>query len=240
MGRYRVCVSLMPDREEDFVSLAERALDEGADALELRLDRVIDTDTAVSVVKGVKVLGARVISTFRSTAEGGRFEGDAGQLVRVLSAVSEHSDLVDVDLTSLSLAEIRTLVRNLGADRVLASAHLPRGDHDVRDLMEIAERLRAYGGIVKVITSPESADGVVSTLELYRALDWSQGRLIAFSSGQRWSLTRPLSLVLGAPFTYAALKGREVAPGQLGIGDTRKFAVFLESVKVSDVIRADR
>ncbi|MCS7094874.1 MAG: type I 3-dehydroquinate dehydratase [Thaumarchaeota archaeon] len=240
MGQYRVCVSLMADSEEEFMVLAERALDEGADAIELRLDRVGDTATAVSIAKRVKSLGTEVVSTFRTKAEGGQFEGSVEQLAKRLSAVSEHSDLVDIDLTSLSLPEVEGIASDLGEDRVLASAHLPHGDQDARDLVDVANRLRAYGYIVKVVTSPESSEGVIATLGLYRLMDWSRGRLIAFSSGQRWSLTRPLSLVLGAPFTYAALRGREVAPGQLSVRDTKRFANFLGSVMIVDAVRANR
>ncbi|MEN3047771.1 MAG: type I 3-dehydroquinate dehydratase [Candidatus Caldarchaeales archaeon] len=240
MGPFRVCASLMSETVEGFEVLAREALDEGADLIELRLDALTTPDLAASAVRGAKDLGATVIATVRSREEGGRYSAGPKKLVEVLKAVSGHADLVDLDRASLELREVRSLASELGEDRVLASAHLGPGDPGVQELVQVAEALSSYGYLVKLVTSPVTAAGAASTLGLFREVGWSRGRLVAFSVGERWSLTRPLSLVLGAPFTYAALKGREVAPGQLSVRETKLLAEIFSRVMALAPARADR
>lgn len=240
MGAFKVCASLMSETAEGFKALTSRALEEGADLIELRLDALAELNLAASVVDGAKDLGATVIATVRSREEGGRYSGGPKPLVEVLRAVSEHADLVDLDRTSLMIREVRSLASELGAERVIASVHLGPGDPSVAELVKLAEVLRSHGDLVKLVTSPVTAAGAASTLALYREVEWSRGGLVSFSVGERWSLTRPLSLVLGAPFTYAALKGKEVAPGQLSVPETKLLAELLNRVVALAPARADR
>jgi 3-dehydroquinate dehydratase-1 len=107
---------------------------------------------------------------------------------------------------------------------VIASSHLGPDGFSRENLTSVAEGLREYGELVKVVTRPSSLEGALTTLSLYRALRWAKGNLIAFSVGWEYAFTRPMSLLLGAPFTYAALKGMAVAPGQMTVKETKSAA----------------
>ncbi len=222
--RFRVCVSVATGSQKKMVELARMAQQEGADLVELRLDWLKRLDQAEYVVREVRSLGIEVVTTLRSSAEGGKFAGGPEEAATILRRLGPRSDLVDVDFTALGHSEVREVVAELGRSRVIASLHLGPDGVEKSRLESAAEGLREHADLVKVVTRPPSLEGALATLSLYRSLRWAKGRLIAFSVGREYAFTRPMSLVLGAPFTYAALKGREVAPGQMTVEETRSSA----------------
>ncbi|MDJ0274476.1 MAG: type I 3-dehydroquinate dehydratase [Aigarchaeota archaeon] len=228
--RYRVCVSIASGGHRRMVELARRAQEEGADMVELRIDYLDRLDQADVTLREVRSLGIETVATLRSSAEGGRFSGGPEEAADVLRRVGPRSDLIDVDSHALGHEQVRQVVAELGRSRVIASAHLGPNGSDPEKLAELAHALREHGDLVKVVTRPSSLVGAIATLSLYHSLPWSKGNLIAFSVGKEYAFTRPLSLVLGAPFAYAALQGMEVAPGQMTVEETRRAAHSLSEL----------
>jgi len=222
--RFRVCVSVASKSHRRMVELARRAQQEGADLVELRVDWLRRLDQAEYVVREVRSMGIETVTTLRSSAEGGKFEGGPEEAASVLRRLGPRSDLIDIDSTALSHVQVREVVAELGRSRVIASSHLGPDGFSRENLASVAEGLREYGELVKVVTRPSSLEGALITLSLYRALRWAKGNLIAFSVGREYAFTRPMSLLLGAPFTYAALKGMAVAPGQMTVEETKSAA----------------
>jgi len=222
--RFRVCVSIASRSHRRMVELAKRAQQEEADLVELRIDWLRRLDQAEYTVKEVRSLGIETITTLRSSAEGGKFRGGPDEAASVLRRLGAKSDLVDVDSAALNHAQVREVIAELGRSRVIASSHLGPDVVERSRLTSVAEGLREYAEYVKVVTRPSSLEGALATLSLYRSLRWARGNLIAFSIGREYAFTRPMSLMLGAPFTYAALKGMEVAPGQMTVEGTRSSA----------------
>ncbi len=225
--RFRVCVSVASGSHRRAVELARRAQEEGADLVELRVDWLRRLDQAEYVVREVRSLGTETVTTLRSSAEGGRFEGGPEEAASVFRRLGPRSDLVDVDSSALNHAQVREVVAELGRSRVIASSHLGTDGFGGTRLASVAEGLREHAELVKVVSRPSSLEGAIATLSLYRTLNWARGHLIAFSVGREYAFTRPMSLLLGAPFTYAALKGMEVAPGQMTVEETRRAAESL-------------
>ncbi|MCS7145411.1 MAG: type I 3-dehydroquinate dehydratase [Nitrososphaerota archaeon] len=223
----RICVSLLPRNTHELGEMVGSALDLGARLIELRLDGLSERDLLVAA-KQLEGLDARKIVTIRPTREGGLYAGCEERRLELLRCVSPTADFVDLEhdvvYTDSRLVEE---IRGLGV-KVVYSRHFLGESLGGRELRRIVLEGLRVADIVKIVNSPAKASEAVEILALCSEIGF-RGRLVAFSMGERWSLTRILSVLLGAPFTYASLPGRPVAPGQLN---------FTEAVEALEVLQS--
>ncbi|MEO0158365.1 MAG: type I 3-dehydroquinate dehydratase, partial [candidate division WOR-3 bacterium] len=166
-------------------------------------------------------LDARKIVTLRPSWEGGHYEGDEKRRLELIGRVAAWADFVDLerDIVDSNPALVDEL-RGMGV-RVISSRHFVGGSPIGSELRRIvSEGLKAVD-IVKVVNSPGALSEAVEMLALYSEASF-RDRLVSFSMGERWCLTRVFSVLLGAPFTYASLPGQPVAPGQLSFPEVVK------------------
>ncbi|RUM88524.1 MAG: hypothetical protein DSZ24_03405 [Thermodesulfatator sp.] len=222
-----ICVSVAQSTVEGARGLM--ASHREADLFEVRLDALNDPAVA-PFFPSPKPL----IFTFRAEEEGGfrRFPLE-GRLHWLKEAAKQGAAFVDLELASgpEAISELRA---HLEKTRLILSYHnfhkTPGRDYLRDKVKEMAELGASVGKVVCLVREPrEGLDLLSLILWARRHLDFP---LVAFGMGPAGRWTRAVSLLLGAPFTFAApYAGAETAPGQLAVRDLRQ---------VLDIFKGDR
>jgi len=176
----------------------------GIGAVEIRADRLRADEVAGLVASAA----CPVIVTVRSVAQGGRFDGSAGEKRRILEvALAAGAAFVDVELDGplADLAEGET------ASRAILSHH--GGPCEAESLARTHERLRrSRAARLKLVPDASRAGEIAALRTLLRG---SEGRLAAFATGRAGAASRVFATSWGSWGTYGATaRGRESAPGQ--------------------------
>jgi 3-dehydroquinate dehydratase type I len=224
----KVCVSIMPRNIGEFGQLCERALELGARLVELRLDGLQEGEIG-GAARLVQDMSIKKIITLRPSWEGGLYAGDEQKRLELLRRVSVDAEYVDLERRTVD-ANPRLVeeLRNVGV-KVISSKHYFGEAPSSLELRRVVAEGLGMADIVKVVNNPGKVSEAMDILALYSEASF-RGRVISFSMGERWCLTRVLSVLLGAPFTYASLPGQPVAPGQPSFPDTLEaLEVFLKS-----------
>jgi 3-dehydroquinate dehydratase-1 len=216
----RICVSIATDSIGDMRTQMGRAFELGADFVEIRFDffspdRVMEAAGAAGAERG------RTIFTLRSKGEGGKFAGPEEERVRLLRKLAEMRPmLLDVELLTLQANDNLADYLELVSIPTLVSWHDFDGTPPNEELAKVMTEMRIYSNYVKVVTTARSVDDSVRLLDLYGGAFGLHP--IIFAMGEAGVLTRIMSALYGAPYTYAALE-KAMAPGQLTIGQMRKL-----------------
>ncbi len=189
------------------------------DMVEWRLDLFAQYRSQGKLLEGLGLLGLRprhpVLATNRPKEQGGVFEGGELQRIEMLKrAVDAGAEWVDLE--DGATKETLEWFREKGT-RILLSHHDFTATPDAGALHGIVERMARRGvDAVKIVTFAHNAQDNLRVLELipFGKREWGVD-VLAFCMGPlgRWS--RPVSLLLGSPWTYVQLPGRPgSAPGQ--------------------------
>lgn len=157
-----------------------------------------------------------LIATFRSP------EGDFLKLSKMLAlAIESGCAYIDIDIsTPDSYRDELVLVAKRRGVNVILSYHNFIETPSTDQLNRITEGLFSNGAqIAKVACMANTTDDCDKVLGLYNV----HKNLVAFCMGDIGNKTRLASPLLGAPFTYASIKGKETASGQLAFEEMEKF-----------------
>ena len=223
-----ICVPVMAPTNRQALAGMKKAF-ALADAVELRLDRVLRPDLSLLVHPRKGLL----LVTNRRKEEGGFYEGPEMDRVGLLvEAARRGADFVDVEASTGE-----TLIHRLAAEaegkrqgtKLIVSHHDFRGTPSWAALVRRFNACRAFGPhAVKIVTYAQTAEDNLRLLRLIpRSL--AQGQpIIAFCMGPGGKISRVLAPLLGSFITYASLrKGAESAPGQFTVGEMRKVMGLL-------------
>ncbi|MEM2041390.1 MAG: type I 3-dehydroquinate dehydratase [Nitrososphaerota archaeon] len=209
----KICVSIAGKNFEEVTNQLEVLNEAGAKLVEMRLDFLID-NKYLEVLKAASNYGFKIVSTVRCRTDGGVFDKSEEQRKKILLESASIATYVDVEYdTYLSDEQFIEKLKDRGS-KILLSKHFFEYNPNHQTLIMILERMKDYGDLYKIITSPKNLFDANNLLSLYK-YDWTKGRLIAFCMGEQWAFTRLLSIFLGAPFTYAHNGNSPVASGQL-------------------------
>ncbi|MBX6423517.1 type I 3-dehydroquinate dehydratase [Thermosulfurimonas sp. F29] len=226
-----ICVSIAEPTVEDALTTLAQA-EAQADLCEIRLDALEEPAVAPFLPARRKPL----LFTFRAEDEGGFRSVPLPQRLRWLSeAASAGADYVDIELAAGPEA-IRELHKISRTTRLILSYHnfknTPKEDYLKDKIKEMVELGAAIGKVVCM--AKEVEDG----LRLLGLISWARRRfdfpLIAFAMGPLGKWTRVVSVLLGAPFTYAAAKpSGATAPGQLTVEELRRALDLISGERIS-------
>ena len=211
----KVCVSLATDSVDRLPSLINRAIQRGADYVEIRFDHLIykDIDHALEISKKIK---NRAIFTLRSKDEGGFFEGDLDEQISLLEKIGLTKPmLLDIEITVLKKDKgLRKFLQDKKIP-ILVSSHDFRTTPNISALLKKFEEMSKYSNYLKLVTTARNSEDNFKVLSLYD--NNINTNLIAFAMGELGISSRLLcTLYGGSPFTYASLDNL-LAPGQLDI-----------------------
>lgn len=202
---------------EDAPRKAREARDQGADAVEVRVDMYEEPDEALSDVSACDALP--VIATYRATEE-----TEEEERAEYLVAATEDATAVDIDVTSPSATVDRVTGAAAKNDAtVIASSHDFERTPSIDRMWGTLEEAWGVGDVAKIAVTPEDEGDVLDLLRLtLEARGNGEGPFCAISMGPLGSYTRFVAPLYGSCLTYASFGGG-TAPGQLSVREVREY-----------------
>jgi len=208
---------------------AERAKENGADILELRIDLLNDEERDVERIKEfISMLQMPIIVTNRRKEEGGSFTGTEEERIALLSRIIETAkvDFVDIELFS-SPAERTKLVENAKSHHipVIFSFHDFSGMPPRAELLKlIASMYEGGGSIAKIAVTPKTLSDALLLLNLTHEISREGKLFAAIGMGPIGRHLRVVAPLYGSVLTYGFIEGgEEVAPGQFSVKELRSM-----------------
>jgi 3-dehydroquinate dehydratase-1 len=204
----KICASII-----DGNIAAMKAVEPTVDLFELRIDLIGEgwQETARAMTRPW-------IACNRLAEDGGQWrDSEARRIERLLQAVELGASIVDIELRTRNLENIVPLIKKRAG--CLISSHDFERTPPADDLKAaVARQQRAGADICKVVTT---ACDVNDNLSILRAVaDLPQTQVVSFAMGPLGILSRVLSPLAGAYFTYASIEtGKESAAGQMAVRD---------------------
>jgi 3-dehydroquinate dehydratase type I len=218
--REKICVPIVEKTTAEALR-AVRQAGRVADFIELRLDYLRQPEWECLLESSPKP----VIVTHRRKEEGGKFSTNAAGRFRVLrEAIDLGANYVDVEMKNRR-SLVRDLIEKKKTAEVILSYHDFRGTPPYRELRRLFERMVGLeADIVKIVTYARSPEDNASTLLLIPYALERKKRIVTFCMGERGRVSRVISPLIGAAWTYASLTDdRASAPGQLTVGQMRQI-----------------
>jgi len=187
---------------------------QGADAVECRLDMLNSPPTEDELEVLLRKCPLETIVTNRPADEGGQFQGNPSQQLKVLHDAAEcHPAFIDLEM-------------DVPADDWPLHTPIILSHHDFKscpnNLEVLISRLDASNAQVnKIAFMPDKAEDVVRAFDVLRAC---RKPTIAIAMGEAGIISRVLAGKFCAFGTFAALrKGSESAPGQLTLDELKSL-----------------
>ncbi len=212
MRNPKICVAIV-DRDIP----AMKDVEPMVDLFELRIDLIGEDWQDVA-----RAMSRPWIACNRLAEDGGQWrDSEARRIEHLLHAVELGASIVDIELRTRNLDNIVPLIKKRAG--CLISSHDLEKTPPVEDLKAtVARQLRAGADICKVVTTARDVSDNLSILQLVADLQATQ--IVSFAMGALGILSRVLSPLAGAYFTYASIEtGKESALGQLAVRDLVKI-----------------
>lgn len=188
------------------------------DIIELRLDLIKgERDSLLQERRNLPCLP--VITTLRSTREGGNFSGDSAEWLESVRPWFDCSDFIDIERKYAGYAP---LVRESGAG-IIASAHLNYMP-SVQELSDIERDLRSYGDLPKIVVTPGCRDDL---LDLLAYTNSSPKPICVSVMGEKFRFARVVLPLFGSVLVYCHM-GQTAAAGQYHISEMKKILKMLK------------
>ncbi len=223
-----LCTVLEEDVEST-VKSAKKSFENGADCIELRIDKLKDNSMIKEVIK--KIEGPKLL-VCRPKDWDGFFEGtEEDRIERLLIAIDNGADAVDVELKTPPVLREKVIkkAKQKKIPVLIAYENFEKTPSNKELLNILKEEQKLGADIAKFAVIAKNYSDMIRVLQVVleakKILDIP---FVAIAMGKFGSASRPLSCVLGSSMTYcAAEKGKEGAPGQLQIKDTRMIIELL-------------
>ena len=215
----KICVSVPPQTVTEALDLIEKAENQNADFIEVRLDSLKKHDKLADITHSSNT---PLIATNRSTNCQGKFSGSETERQKILTeAVRNGFEYVDIELSTPKLQNITSNLREMGA-KPIVSFHDFNETPSSSQLNKILEKEVASGAeVCKIVTTAKLVGDNLKVLDFMSKFS-KNARIVCFAMGELGKPSRLLSPVFGAFFTIASLeRGRRTAQGQLTIQEMR-------------------
>ncbi len=213
-----ICIPIIVRNTEEAISEMSLA-SKYADIVELRLDYIPELYNAETCIeKLLKSKTKPVIVTNRPEREGGKFNGNEEERLRLLQkAIELGADYVDVENDSINQ------ITRCGSSKTIISYHnfkeTPQNISKVYD-----DICHHKPDIVKIVTY---ANDITDNFRIFELLSTANLPIISFCMGELGSISRILTKKFGGFLTFASLeKGKESAPGQLTVDELSRTYNF--------------
>ncbi len=222
----RICVSILPKNNIEALELIKRAETVTANLIEIRLDYLETSRNLLELSKSTKI---PLIATNKLRSEKGNFSGTENDRQQtLLNAAKNGFTYVDVDLSSPNHNETIEQIKELGA-KPIVSYHKFDGMLNASEMGKILEQEISIGAVVcKIVTTAKHVEDNLTALNFVSVMH-SRAKIVCFCMGGIGKVSRLLSPLFGAYFTFASLdEGNETASGQLSIQEMRSTYDLLE------------
>ena len=224
----RICVSILPKTNIEALNLIEKAENAKADLIEVRLDCLEFSRKLSDLSASTKI---PLIATNKLQSQKGFFAGTETERQQTLLNVAKNGfEYVDVDFSSPNHKETINQLKLLGA-KPIVSYHKFDGTLNVSAMeMVLDEEISSGASICKIVTTAKQIEDNLPLLS-FVSFASSKAKLVCFCMGEQGKISRLLSPLFGAFFTFASLEqGCETAAGQISISEM-KIAYTLLGIK---------
>jgi 3-dehydroquinate dehydratase type I len=215
----RICASIFPKTDLEALNLIEKAEKAKADFIEVRLD-CLDISRKLSDLSASTNIP--LIGTNKLQSEKGFFLGtETERQQTLLNTAKSGFAYVDVDLSSPKREETITQLKQLGS-KPIVSYHKYDGILNVSTMEKILdEEIVCGASICKIVTTAKQIEDNLPALS-FVSFNSRKTKLVCFCMGEHGRVSRVLSPLFGAFFTFASLEqGSETADGQMSIEEMR-------------------
>jgi 3-dehydroquinate dehydratase type I len=221
----RICVSIIPKDMTEALNLIAKAEKAQADFVEVRMDCLEETRNLSDLPKSTKL---PLIATNKLQSERGFFAGtELERQQTLLNAAKNSFQYVDVDFSSQRCAETINRLKETGAETI-ASYHKFDGILTASAMEKILDQQIASGAaICKIVLTANQIDDNLPILN-FVSFASTKAKLVCFSMGEQGKISRLLSPLFGAYFTFASLgQGSQTAAGQMSISEMKTAYTLL-------------
>jgi 3-dehydroquinate dehydratase / shikimate dehydrogenase len=218
----RLCVAIFVNSPDQAKRDAALAAEFGADVVELRVDRLTDSEIVAALVKEISL---PTIVTCRPTWEGGESPLDDRQRASLILVASDKAFARDVELKLyreffVCAWEIAAGLSPPDRPLVIMSTHDFTGRPERLGNL-VLELNAAEADVAKIVWTART---VRDNLEAFEILQQRQKPTIALCMGEAGLISRILAKKFGAFLTFASLEdGAGTAPGQISIHDMKRL-----------------
>ncbi len=214
-----ICVSIKPKTTLEACDLIGKAEAAKADFIEVRLDSLEETRKLSDLSGATKI---PLIATNKLPTEGGNFSGTHAQRWETLiNAAKNGFQYVDLDLTNLKLKEQIVDLHDFGV-KTIVSFHKVSGAFTAQEMQRVLnEEMDNGADVCKIVGTAKQVQDNLTALN-FVSENAAKTKLVCFCMGEQGRISRLLSPVFGAFFTFASVEqGSETALGQISINEMR-------------------
>ena len=215
----KICVSVPPKTVTEALSLIEKAEDQHADFIEVRLDNLKKYTQLADIAHCSKT---PLIATNRSAKCQGKFLRGKAEREKILTdAARDGFEYVDIELSTSKLKRITSNLREIGV-KPIVSFHDFNETPISSQLNKILDKEIVSGAdVCKIVTTARFVEDNLTVLDFVSKVS-KNARMVCFAMGELGKPSRLLSPVFGSFFTIASLESeRKTAQGQLTIQEMR-------------------
>ncbi len=215
----RICVSILPKNNLEALTLIEQAEKTQAELIEVRMDYFESSRNLIELAKSTQI---PLIATNKLVKEHGFFAGDESERQQtLLNAAKAGFQYVDVDLSSPLHQETIDKLKKLGA-KTIVSYHQFDGPLTSCEMEAVLEKEKSCcTNVCKIIGTAKKMDDNLATLN-FIASNSKVVNLVCFCMGDHGKVSRLMSPLFGAFFTFASLESSsQTADGQMTVEEMR-------------------
>ena len=216
----KICVAVPPQTVAEALDLVEKAENQHADFIEIRLDSLKKHNQLADIAH---CSNTPLIATNRSTKCQGKFLGSETERKKILmNAVRNGFEYVDIELSTPKLKDITSNLREKGAKPIVSFHDFNETPSSSQLNRVLRNEIASGADVCKIVTTARFVEDNLTVLDLVSKAS-KNAKMVCFAMGELGKPSRLLSPVFGAFFVLASLEGgRKTAPGQLTIQEMRR------------------
>jgi 3-dehydroquinate dehydratase type I len=222
----KICVPLPVERLSELASMIRRAENLGADLIEIRLDCM--QEDILSQMDGIKKIISNVsvplIATNREYNQGGKRVQEEKQRIKTLAKAAEIGfQYIDIELTTADLRHTIRKVKDLGSKPIISFHDFNGTPSDLEMRRIVKSQIEAGAAVCKIITTANTLDDSIRCLLFTQKMS-KVTDIVCFAMGSKGVLSRILSPLFGAFFTFSSLEtDLETALGQVSFSEQKEL-----------------
>ena len=220
-------VTIIEEEVDKILSTAEKAINSGANCVEIRVDKIKTNKEVINLIEKAKF--PYIISS-RSKTMNGFFEGsEEKRITRQIQAIEAGAKIIDIELTADE--KLRNKVIKTAKENHVA---LLIGFEDMQKMPSVGMILKSLKEIeslgADIAKFAVKTNNYEEVLDVLKIVNWVKNLInmpfAAIALGEHGLFSRPLALLMGSSMTYCALEeGGSLK--QLSIGQMKSILNIL-------------
>lgn len=218
-----ICVAISSNDVQNAIDKSKKAIEKGADLIEVRIDHFSNPFEG-DFEHMVEKIDSKLILTVRKADEGGNYPFNEEERLKLIDkCIKAKPYAIDLE-SSISKEKLNQLLQFAKQNQVkiIISFHDFEKTPEI-NLMKntILEAVQHGADYVKIIGTAQTVEDNLKMLTLPQFAREKNIQIICFAMGRKGSISRILSPIFGAAFTFASLD-EATGPGQLNIDEMKK------------------